>query len=311
MKLYIVGNGFDLGHGIPCEYSDFRNYLLENRRDILEIMEKYYYLGQDSDLWFDFETSLEKDINYDSISDIIGKNSPNFASDDFNDGDWYVAQIYIEQDCDELLENIRSGFEEWIQSLEILQISKKYNIDSLAQFITFNYTEILEHIYGIPVTNVLHIHNKVGEKLIFGHGKKSEDFNSKAALYGDENALLSYDEDGNIESNEVGHEQFAENAVRAFYDKMRKQTEEIISSHSNIFNNLSSVDEVVVIGHSYNEIDFPYFKKIANSINKNSKWTLHYFSERDKHSAEEMMKEIKVCIEKQEYKHCVELQINT
>ncbi|WP_345095285.1 AbiH family protein [Flavobacterium chungnamense] len=37
MKLYIVGNGFDLGHGIPCEYSDFRNYLLENRRKRLNI----------------------------------------------------------------------------------------------------------------------------------------------------------------------------------------------------------------------------------------------------------------------------------
>ena len=96
MKLFIVGNGFDLGHGIPCEYSDFRNYLLENRGDILEIMEKYYYLGQDSNLWSHFETSLEKDINYDSISDIIGENSPHFASDDFSDGDWYVAQIYIE-----------------------------------------------------------------------------------------------------------------------------------------------------------------------------------------------------------------------
>ena len=97
MKLFVIGNGFDIGHGIPCKYSNFQEYLNDNREDILEAMEKFYYIGEDSELWSDFETSLERDINYDSLTDIIGENSPNFGSDDFRDGDWYDAQIYIEQ----------------------------------------------------------------------------------------------------------------------------------------------------------------------------------------------------------------------
>lgn len=309
MKLFIIGNGFDVGHGIPCRYSDFRDYLNENREDIIEIMERYYYVGQDSDLWSDFERSLEEDINYDSLTEIIGENTPNFASDDFRDGDWYDAQIYIEQDCDELLENVRHGFEEWIESLDILQILKKYDIDESALYITFNYTEILEQIYEIETANILHIHNKVGEELIFGHGKKIEDFNVKKALYGVENAFLSYDEYGNVESSEVGHEKFAENAICAFHDKMRKHTEDIIGSQSKFFKNLSIIDEVIVIGHSYNEIDFPYFEIIAKSISQGAKWTLHYFSESDKESAKQIMKKIKVTENKQEYKHCNELEI--
>lgn len=28
-RLYIVGNGFDIAHGIPCKYSDFRRYCEE------------------------------------------------------------------------------------------------------------------------------------------------------------------------------------------------------------------------------------------------------------------------------------------
>jgi hypothetical protein len=82
MKLFILGNGFDIGHGIACKYSDFGNYLEANREDVLKAMQKFYYTGSDSELWSDFETSLESDIDYDSLTEIIGENTPNFASDD-------------------------------------------------------------------------------------------------------------------------------------------------------------------------------------------------------------------------------------
>lgn len=309
MKLFVIGNGFDISHGIPCKYSDFFSYLNENRGDILEAMQKFYYVGNNSDLWSDFEKSLEADIDYESLSDIIIENIPNIGSDDFRDRNWYDAQIYVEQQCKELLENIRSGFEEWIESLEISQIRKKYKLDISAHYITFNYTDVLEEIYKVPASNILHIHNKVGEELVFGHGKKSEDFNVREALYGDENAFLSLDEDGNIESEEVGHEKFAENAVCVFYDKMRKHTEEVIQNHSCFFNDLSNIDEVIVLGHSYNEIDLPYFKKIAESISNKAKWTLHYFSDKDKANAEKVLKEINITDDLQEFKHCNELEI--
>jgi hypothetical protein len=309
VKLFVIGNGFDIGHGIRCKYSHFREYLAGNREDILEVMDKFYYTGEDSELWSDFETSLEEDIDYDSLSEIIWENSPNFASDDFRDRDWYDAQIYIEQECDELLENIRLGFEEWIASLEISQVRKKYHLNASDRFITFNYTDVLEKIYNIPASKILHIHNKVGEELIFGHGKNSEDFNVKKALYGDENAFLSYDEDGNIESSADGHERFAENAVCTFYDEMRKPTEQILNNHVDFFNNLSNVEEIVVLGHSYNEIDFPYFKKIAESTNKHTKWILLYFTDKDKMASEKVMDRLGVAKQLQDYKLCNLLEI--
>jgi len=309
MRLFIIGNGFDISHNLPCKYSDFYNYLNENRNDILDVMEKFYYVENDSDLWSDFENSLEKNINYNSLSEIIGENVPNFGSDDFRDRDWYDAQIYVEQECDELLENIRSGFDEWIKSLQINKVYKKYKLDLSARYITFNYTEVLEQIYKIHSSNILHIHNKVGEELIFGHGEKLENFNVKEALYGSENSVLNVDEDGNYESNEVGHEKFAEDAVCGFYDKMRKHTEDVIQNHSCFFEKLSEINEVFVLGHSYNEIDLPYFKKIAESINITSKWNLYYFSDKDKNCAEKVMKEIKIADDLRYYKHCTGLEI--
>lgn len=40
------------------------------------------------------------------------------------------------------------------------------------QFFTFNYTKTLQKLYGIK--KVIHIHNRVGQKLIFGHEKDDE-----------------------------------------------------------------------------------------------------------------------------------------
>lgn len=306
MKLYIIGNGFDIGHGIPCKYSDFYIYLERNREDVLEEMEQYYYVDSDSELWSDFERGLEEGICYDSLADIIYENTPNFASDEFRDADWYDAQIYIEEECNKLLNYIRSGFEEWINSLELDTITKKYEIDKTARFFTFNYTEVLEKIYEIPAENIFHIHKKVGEELIFGHGKDVEKFNVKKALYGDENAHLIINEEmGDVVTTEDGHEQFAESAVCAFYDKMRKHTNEIIKEYSNQFHNLSDIDEVIVIGHSYNEIDFPYFKKISESINNRATWTLYYYSESDRVSAEKLMAEIHIGSNLLRYNSCL------
>lgn len=310
MKLYVIGNGFDIAHGLPCKYSDFYAYLTLNRKDVLEKMEQYYSVDSNSDLWSDFERELEEDICYDSLAEIIYENRPDFASDNFRDADWYDAQIYIEQECDELLDKIRSGFEEWINSLELNRIAKKFEIDRTAYFLTFNYTEVLEMVYSIPAEDVLHIHNKVGENLIFGHGKDIGKFNVKEALYGDENAHLIIDEEtGEITTTEDGHEQFAEGAVCAFYDKMYKHTEKIIEAHSDFFRGLADIDEIIVIGHSYNEIDFPYFKKISESVSNGANWALYYYSEDDRMNAERLMEELYINKDLQHYRHCSEIVI--
>ena len=35
-SLFILGNGFDLAHGMPTRYSDFRKYLVSSYPDIAE-----------------------------------------------------------------------------------------------------------------------------------------------------------------------------------------------------------------------------------------------------------------------------------
>ena len=33
-KLYVIGNGFDKHHGMPCGYGDFKNWLMVEQGDV-------------------------------------------------------------------------------------------------------------------------------------------------------------------------------------------------------------------------------------------------------------------------------------
>lgn len=64
--LYIIGNGFDLHHGVASKYSDFKAYLAKHDRDLLYALEHLYDCD---DIWGDFEQNLlsisrETFINY-------------------------------------------------------------------------------------------------------------------------------------------------------------------------------------------------------------------------------------------------------
>ena len=53
--LYIVGNGFDIHHGVKSRYSDFKDYVQANGSDLYDTLEKYFNTDE---LWSDFEETL-------------------------------------------------------------------------------------------------------------------------------------------------------------------------------------------------------------------------------------------------------------
>ena len=56
--LYIIGNGFDLYHGLPTSYGHFSDYVKEHDNELAELVEKYYFHKINSDFWSDFEENL-------------------------------------------------------------------------------------------------------------------------------------------------------------------------------------------------------------------------------------------------------------
>ncbi|HAT4215826.1 TPA: hypothetical protein I9014_002662, partial [Clostridium perfringens] len=74
MKLFIIGNGFDLAHDLETSYYDFRNYLNEENWTFLSSLESMYGLSEgawidhasddmirsvfENGLWREFENNL-------------------------------------------------------------------------------------------------------------------------------------------------------------------------------------------------------------------------------------------------------------
>ena len=75
---------------------------------------------------------------------------------------------------------------------------------------------------------------------------------------------------------------------------MRKHTEDVIKYHKKFFNSISPVDEIIVMGHSYNDIDMPYFYEIAKHIKQNTQWKLYFHKDSDKKNAIKLMHKLKV-----------------
>ena len=48
--LYIIGNGFDLAHGMPTRYGDFKRWLIENGRiDVIHELESAFPVQKDNE----------------------------------------------------------------------------------------------------------------------------------------------------------------------------------------------------------------------------------------------------------------------
>ena len=266
MKLYIIGNGFDIAHDIKCKYCDFRDYLGDNHSNYYESI-SHGYAGSNY-LWKDFENelpscathieewglemgfSMREEIDYDPM-------------DDMGIGLWLDNQYKF---LNELPKYLRF----WVQSIGINK-KPKFKIEKDALFLTFNYTATLEKIYSIERDNINHIHGFVENKnelLIIGHCDQdtiSEALNKKlnAEEQFEDCAISTFDR------------------VAQYCETTLKRTDYIIEANSYFFNHLSHIDEIVIIGHSLNEVDMPYFRKVLQSVSPNAVWTACYHDDSD------------------------------
>ena len=116
--LYIIGNGFDICHGLDTRYQSFGFFLQEKHSPIFDYLTNYYglpYLFNIDDKYYEwnyFETALA-DLDYESVLDENSDFLPNPASDDFRDRDWHAFQQVMEGVVDDLTTNLFKMFKEF------------------------------------------------------------------------------------------------------------------------------------------------------------------------------------------------------
>ena len=228
-KLYVIGNGFDKHHGLPCGYADFRVWLRGNRSDVHRELIRLY--GEsDSDLWSDFEKGLSC-----------------FDLDNYPDN---VKRAELAK----LKDGLNEALGAWVQTIGVPEKGSEIeDIDKSAVFFTFNYTRTLEDFYGIDESRVVHLHGSVdSSNFIFGHDSMGEDVSDYALEDARETG-----KDADLYMDMVHVKMSGD-----FSDVFRKPIAEVVERHRNDFEALAGIEEMIVLGVSYSEIDKPYFERI-------------------------------------------------
>ena len=258
--LVIVGNGFDISHGIKSKYEDFRDFLSDNdKKNLLYFLDTFFnWTGK---LWSDFENTLG---NYDEEL-ILNECRP----DEPIDFDHYMRSTAAIEDSPATflyptLEELNIEFSNWVNSISLDDIDRIFdNVSSSSLYLSFNYLETLEKLYLIPTNRVFHIHGSrlKRDKYIFGHN------NQRVFHFTDEDDRPSYEEE-------------------ALLDIINKMNEFIKPYSQNIIqcplfgSCLQQIQRIVVVGHSLSQIDKPYFEEIQKYTNPHIRWRISYHDDK-------------------------------
>ena len=284
-NLCVIGNGFDIHHGLETQYSDFREYLVhQGKMDYVMQLESFFQTEYKDKkgkrkflLWSNIEAAIgdyDLDSLYHELTDWIEIDEDHMMQ---------TAAQYEDApqtDLAPLLERLPYEIEEWISRISLNGVETDIDFPRPAKYLSFNYTRLLEEAYHIPEESILHIHGVIGgsEKLVVGHRVKANESDAY-----NENAPI-YQEDSMI------------NIIRIM-NKCRKPTEDIIARNWQFFKSLHDITDVYVYGHSYSMVDKDYFEEIYKSVAEDTKWHLGCHNEVDRDAAELLMHELGVRLE--------------
>lgn len=287
-SLYIIGNGFDIAHGIDTCYWNFRIFLEETHPDFLRLFESLYSIqplddseyGYSEDaqkrwearvnkeLWSEFERSMatpdiQSMIDYSSsVVDSLNLDSGNDGIRDTMDEYWKREYKFIKE--------LQGYVKEWIEQIDISKVLPKKHVlvnNESDYFFNFNYTRVLEDVYHVE--HVLHIHGTIGTDANYdpfmGHCNYAE-IEKRKHLSSEAEEL--YDEgDASIQE-----------AIADCLSEIYKDTASYIAVNGYFFEHLHTVSNIVIIGWSAGDVDIPYLLKIKDSIRKDARWTVYYYN---------------------------------
>lgn len=126
MELFIIGNGFDLAHGLKTSYLDFRNFLENDNNDFLQQLENMYDFYPRSNftkkeiLWKDFENNLPQIID----TELVERGSNIDMGLEIEEGIEDTLDEYWRNEF-KFIEKLNEKIEEWIMQIDINKAEKK------------------------------------------------------------------------------------------------------------------------------------------------------------------------------------------
>ena len=248
--LYIIGNGFDLHHGLKTAYSDFRDSFASKNNKLWNMLYDVYGDVINQDLWWsDFEGMLGQ-IDYLNLIGTRNGEALGFMK----------------------VRNLLNGmlpplFGKWIKDMNsFVPIDTSLCIDPNSLFFSFNYTLLLENSYQIKDDNIWHIHNSIrnADRIVVGHDSDERKLFADYLKYKEGKESFRYDVAEQIRNE-------AAKGAKCVANRVYRHKEAFLELYSNI-------KLYVAMGFSFNEIDIPYIKKII-SVNENpsqANWKIYF-----------------------------------
>lgn len=293
-KLFIIGTGFDKSHGLNTLYEDFHQYLKsdypeanENTyvvpsyildhhgNEVFDRIEVVSYLltlisRTEGEYWSQFENTLGQldfSQDFDNLPECFDRDGDrNLFHEAYNNEN-------LAEQLSKCVPKIKDLFSDWISSIDISKAELKKDFIDLIdrkndRFLTFNYTLTLEKVYEID--NVCHIHGKIGEELILGHGEKFiSDEDDRAEMY-------------------IG----SELGLRKIHSALRKNTYAALQKNKTFFDSLTQeICQIYVYGFSCGKADELYLKEIINRTSKN-KVTWYFLAREDIDQKEKILRKL-------------------
>lgn len=303
--LYVIGNVFDLMHGVPSRYYDFKEYLLRKEPSIIEVLENNW---ESKDFLSDFEENLghfdlESMIDEQKIIRVIVAYRKLLT--DQNGKDLIIDELL--KALDRVCNDLYPYFEEWIKTLDV-DINDNFlqKIFCDGKFLNFNYTEFIETIYKIPANSICYIHGcrkNVGEdseeKLIYGHSPNCYDYHDYIdTIYNKiEFKISRFEASIEKQKNESEDEGIMNNLMDdvAILDTMlMKSCKANIKQHIKFFESLKDIKKIIFIGHSLSKVDWEYFEEIKKNVKKETQWYFGCYSENDVINVEILVDHLKL-----------------
>ncbi len=278
--LYIIGNGFDLMHRVPSSYYNFRDSLgkRSSLRDTLEIALTA------EDIWADFENSLGSlDFNLMGSRHIVDMWLDDFGYYDDEDAgaaEFYMAVEAAASPIINLVNELQSAFRRWVNSLKIGTDDRPLAdlIRSDGKVLNFNYTEFIETLYGVHDVCYIHGNRKKKGKLILGHKPGIE-----GTFHEKERKPRSYRQ-AVIDAAQYN----VFDLVGQYDEELTKNSQEIIRNHQSFFNELTEVEQIIVIGHSISKVDWAYFAEVKKKA-ENAHWYFGIYGLNDLKNMEDLI----------------------
>lgn len=311
--LTIIGNGFDLGHGLPTLFDQF----IQSNPSVYK--RKYGVFQNDRNSWNQIESKYEallceimdgrswQDVG-EEVERIIGDYGLNdYGEVDFYDYDFeaYDEELDKISDFIKLLEDFERDFlgylrlkcndgelKKYVPRKAIAQI-----IDESDKIVTFNYTHTAEVLYD--ARNVIHIHGDIDDSIVIGSGALDKAKNSAIDFEYPTRNKFSKDKHGLVDmmmyyTEDMDGNLVEDHFIRRFFDEVSaaasEKEEELfalldvkskdsLDYRQEIIEQLRSdhYDRVYIIGHSLGEADYAVF----DAINKDAKVLYYYHYENE------------------------------